>query len=678
MRDIRIDLDIYKYNDNDFKSSSDLLEIKKNFKNDNIIFTYLQFQKDSIEEDLCVIQDKLLNSTNNYKSFSTIFSYWSIRSPEVANEHIWYPTVLPNICDSLSKEQLYLKLNKQSFYNHFFSNRGLNDILYITSFTEDYTTNFEIKSLTLYLEKTVSFVKTHLKNVKAYFLGPAIFRYHIQKTIKKDSVYNIGIFIFLILFFKLFFGTWKSGIFFSFTIFITMIFLYGGLSFIGFPIDILTNNLFLMITLSALSDFIFVSENQVKNGNFKKSFKELITPCFFTTLTTVVGFLSLYFSDLSLIKRFGISAAYGALIEWIMVFIFLPCFLKVIKKDTIWVDSKKVFRPQFFEKIKKFKIPSIVLKFFLILMFMAVPSFFTLNYSDNPITNFPKNHDISISYHKIKDNFGWAGMIYLYFYKDYSEKRVSYIVDEVRKINGVIKVENPFELKNLWVDNLKVERKELILRDLKNSPLWGNYFSTSETLRIPIYLSDINVSFLRDIRMSINKVCNNYCRVAGQSIVYLDYNDNISRNLIKSFVVTLFLVLLIILLLIYRNNFERYSIFIIISALLGPLVTLTFMALFKIPINIITSIFISVMVGLSGDNAIHYIFAGKNIFIEGVELKALSSFLISLAMIGGSLFFFFQTLQPMKILGILFLVGFTINLTGDLFALKTLLLRAKK
>jgi len=55
--------------------------------------------------------------------------------------------------------------------------------------------------------------------------------------------------------------------------------------------------------------------------------KKLVAPCFLTTLTTAVGFLSLYISDIPSIKEFALIASAGMVFEFFFAFTFLPAFM---------------------------------------------------------------------------------------------------------------------------------------------------------------------------------------------------------------------------------------------------------------------------------------------------------------------------------------------------------------
>ena len=98
---------------------------------------------------------------------------------------------------------------------------------------------------------------------------------------------------------------------------------------------------------------------------------------------------------------------------------------------------------------------------------------------------------------------------------------------------------------------------------------------------------------------------------------------------------------------------------------------LAVIALFQVPVSLMTSLFAATIVGLTGDNAIQFLFATKNGDLQqGAKERGEASVLLSLLLAFGSLVFLAETVKPMQILGVLFFTGFLMNLAGDLWLLK--------
>ncbi len=69
--------------------------------------------------------------------------------------------------------------------------------------------------------------------------------------------------------------------------------------------------------------------------------QRVITPCFLTSLTTAVGFISLAVSDIPPIKEFGYVASAGMIFEFLFSFLLLPPLMLMCKPETIYTHQRK-------------------------------------------------------------------------------------------------------------------------------------------------------------------------------------------------------------------------------------------------------------------------------------------------------------------------------------------------
>jgi predicted RND superfamily exporter protein len=178
---------------------------------------------------------------------------------------------------------------------------------------------------------------------------------------------------------------------------------------------------------------------------------------------------------------------------------------------------------------------------------------------------------------------------------------------------------------------------------------------------------------LADLHTIAKANCPATAAVVGQSDVYREASEVLSRTLSESFLVSLLIVIFIIFYL-QRKLGNRHYFLLPLSLLGGPLFLVAGMAVFQIPISPFNSMFLAILVGITGDNAIQYLFSNEGGDLDqGLSENGPASIIIGLITVISSLLFLFQTLIPMKILGILFSIGFLVNLFGDLWILKGLL-----
>ena len=668
----RLELDIYDVYDPNFQSSHDLAEMKENFADQSQVLVAFEFIAQPKGSEVCKLMEWSRELSRN-KDIKGVSSLWSIRAPKSQAGKLWYPRVQQDPCLMSSSDRVRLTdALTSSFFRHLISQTGTNDLVFDISFSNKSSDISQIEEL---MDQTNNFLKKDLPEVKVRYLGLAGFRYYFKKIIQKDSIYSALILLVIIFFMRIIFGTWKSGMFLIMTLTGTTVILYGVLALSGVSIDILANNLFLMTAVAGMADFIFVSQYQM-SGNYQESFRRLIVPCFFTTFTTLVGFLSLNTSDLSIIQRFGNGAALGALVEWLMMFLFLPAWLKVTKQDKVWVNPSQSYRGKWIDKIEEIKLSPLMIRILVLLTVLSLPAFFYLNDQDSPVKNLPKDHVLRQAYEDFQKKFEWQGQAYLYFPQKLDKKDHDRILKEIYGLKLVYRVENPEELADEWSKGLPPLRQDLIRRELSMTPLWERYYSNAGTLRVPLYLTEQDLHSLRNLRSEVEKICHDKCRLAGQRIVYLEYGEKIARNMMESFAVSLVLVISIIGFLLWKTGHGHHFWAVSLSALMGPLITLTLIALFQIPVTLVTSIFLAVMVGQAGDNAIQFILVPEGNLQQAIVNRSRASLLLALVMILGSSLFLLHTLWPMKILGVLFIIGFLINIIGDVFGLKGLLTKS--
>lgn len=664
----KLELDIYDVYDPNFQSSIDLSDMKDFYSDRSQMLVAFQFKTVPKAFELCRIHG-WSKDLQQYEEVKNITSLWSLRAPKNDEEKLWYPKTLSDPCLLNPVDEFDIKQEfSKSFFRHLVSATGSKDLVFDITFSGSDSSSSQVQYV---IDQTDKFISDNFKDVKVRYLGLSASRHYFKKIMFKDSIYNLLVILIIMLLLRVIYGTWISGFYLVLTLITSCIVLYGALAWTGIPINILTNNLFLMTAVAGTADFMFVTQYQMK-GNYQDSFSEMIGPCFFTTLTTVIGFLSLNTSDLSLIKQFGNGAALGAMAEWVMMFMFMPPLLKFLGKEKNWVNPEKAISTKWIDAIEKLSMPKGTIFVFAVMMVLSVPAFFFLNDQDSPVMNLPKSHVLRSGYEDFRKKFLWQGQVHLLFPEKPTPALHKEIIEKLKTSKLIYRIEDPEELAEEWTKDVPDLRKDLIRRELSGTPLWERYYSSVGSLRIPLYLYDQDLHSLRKLRDEVVKVCKTDCRLAGQRVVYLEYGEKISKTMIESFAVSIILVIGILGWLLHTQGKLRYFWPVTLSALMGPLVTLTLISIFQIPVTLITSIFLAVMVGLAGDNAIQYLLAPGNLS-TGIESRARASIMVTAVMMIGSSMFMLQTLLPMKILGGLFVFGFFINLVGDFWGLKGLL-----
>lgn len=671
---IQLELDIYDVKDVNFSSSSNWFTLRSEFKDPNSLYFIWTPSDRSNTKAHCEWQNVLQKTLNEEMLITRIFHVYGLRAPHNEEGDLLYRKILPDPCDHNWSDETLQRISF-SYWRPVIVDKNQKSFITEVSFEGDIENDevVDIKEIERISQTLMKENKRIDPAGEIRYLGPLSYRLEFKKILAKDGLLNIGLLVFIIAFFRAFLGTWSSGLVYSLATVLTMILTVGLCSLMGHPLDILSNNLILMTAIAGTADFLFLTLSFKKNPG-RSGFYKIITPAFFTTFTTMVGFLSLYTSDLVLIRRFGITAAIGAFFEWAVLFMLFPSLRAIFKMEKTWINEEKAFKITTLKKLLEYTPTKKVTYLFLTMASLAFVSWPYLNYADAPKNNFPEKHILRRTIESFTQQFGWEGNISLLFHKNVSLEEREKILNKLKSDLLVFYIEDKKLLLETWTKEFEAkERKELITRDFESSAL-NKRFESHDYYRSILYLKKIHTNELEFFQKSVEKICGDKCFLSGQVLVYLELNKRVSYTMLESFLTSIFLVLIVLftLMKILKVKGARF-IEIVLSSLVGPLFMLTVMVVLQVPVNIVTSIFFAAMVGLTGDNAIQYLFAGVGRTLdEGIDERGDGSLIFAILLVTGSLFFIGQTLIPLKWLGFLLSLGFLINFVGDYWILKGL------
>lgn len=162
------------------------------------------------------------------------------------------------------------------------------------------------------------------------------------------------------------------------------------------------------------------------DGDRKKSLihsiKELWTPMLFTTLTTAVGFMSLWMAPIPPIQAFGLYTGIGIILAWLLTMTLLPAYImclpekalqnfgaKRIKNTNNTVLTKTL---SFFDEVSKTH-RYMVLAGAVVVLAVSGFGISTLVINDNPTKWFEESHEIRKADALVNDRFSGSYMVYL-------------------------------------------------------------------------------------------------------------------------------------------------------------------------------------------------------------------------------------------------------------------------
>lgn len=135
------------------------------------------------------------------------------------------------------------------------------------------------------------------------------------------------------------------------------------------------------------------------------SLSDVIKPCLYASITTIIGFLSLVTSSTAILKEFGWITALGCFLAFLFAFLWCGIFLFMSyldsKHTTHFFTSNLVIR--FFENIqrhsKRYTVASIIISI------AAITGIFFVKIDMFPLKYFPKDHFVNKDHEFMEENW---------------------------------------------------------------------------------------------------------------------------------------------------------------------------------------------------------------------------------------------------------------------------------
>jgi predicted RND superfamily exporter protein len=521
--------------------------------------------------------------------------------------------------------------------------------------------------------------------------GSGIYESFLVEGIQRYGLLNASILALVLLFCRWFTGTWRGGALYAGSLIITGSSLYGIIGWSGFPMDVLSNSLFMMTAVAALQDFLYLT-GAVRASALQgaraghAAFRRFALPCFFTSLTTMIGFGSLSVSSIDSVSRFGMWAALGALLEWFTLFMLLPAFVRVLPAALDWAKPM----PCSLQSLVKLFLwiprkPSMrqIWRVGLLAVFVAAavasPS---LRVFEDPKSMLPDTHAYREKLARWQSELGWEFAANLEFPEALPLAERQRRVELVTRGPGVVRVDDVSIVANWMSQGLDELDRAFVERELYESGRLRRYQTPSGRGRAIIYVATAEVGKIDALREFVaREVCpQRECRLVGELVAYSDFVRSIATTLYESLIVSVGLVALVLMGLIFvrlpRGLRFSQGAMLILASFWGPAAVLLILAATQIPLNMVTAICASVVVGLTGDNAIQFLFGrdrGPQALADAVEIKSEAAILTGAMMACLSLVFLMSYFQPPRTLGLLLALSFIVCLWGDLNLLRLLL-----
>ncbi|MBO8160281.1 MAG: RND family transporter [Thermosipho sp. (in: Bacteria)] len=427
---------------------------------------------------------------------------------------------------------------------------------------------------------------------KYYLFGePVIDSELFKELLNQTYVYPVIMFVLIVLFFYFQVRSFKISLFIVFVPIISSIITMGMFFLTGRPLNTLTVMMvsFLLIIGSGYGLHFYNAFHRFDNIDETK--KHISKPILFSMLTTVAGFLSFLFVEIEAFKELGILVSIGLSITVGLIFLLGGNYLKYLEKLNI--PSSLGIR-YLGNKVA-------VISFVIFVIIGALSPFIIKNISikSDMVSYFSKNSKIGTAYKVMEDVFNFREPIYLVLEKDTpflatDNDKIKIIKEKLEENELISNVSFPNNIPLPFLYNLS-----------KNTPSLSYFISSRNKIRLIVYLTSkgyYNVEKVKELIASIipNGLYKYY--VAGSAFIWADINKSIRKAQIQSLSFASILIFIMVF-IIFRKI--RSTISVMIPIFFTAIMNFVFMAVFKINLDISTSITSSILMGLVIDYSIH-------------------------------------------------------------------------
>ena len=520
------------------------------------------------------------------------------------------------------------------------------------------------------------------------------------------------------------------------------LFVIGFLGWMDWRVTVVSSNFISLLLIISISLTIHLIVRYQELFEFNPSLnktelvsltiEQMLKPCFYTALTTIIAFASLGISEIKPVIDFGKMMVAGIFFAFIFSFILFPIFMQLFTSDK-GNESKD------FSKGVTVVFSSLTERFGNYIIIAALFLFSVSLYGVNQLTvenrfidyfkpsteiykgmelldtklggtapldiviNAPLGWDKNVEEDNFDDDFGfeddepnngyWWNTISL----DQLEEIHDY-VDSLPEIGKVLSVASGIKVARELKDGEPLSELDLALvknmlpEDIKDN-LLSSYISDDEnqvriSARVIESAKGLNRNeLLTKISKTLQteyKLDKDQFRLTGLAVLY----NNMLQSLFDSQIGTIVIVFTIIFfmfLILFRSLY--LSIIGIIPNLLAATVVLGTMGLFAIPLDIMTITVAAISVGMAVDNTIHYIHRFKKEFNNtGIYKESMKNshrtigramFYTSLTIILGFLVFATSNFNPSVYFGFFVSLAMVMALLGALTLLPQLILYFK-
>ncbi|ADR21622.1 hypothetical protein MATR_07470 [Marivirga tractuosa] len=683
-------------------------EFQDKFGNDELLFILLKNKSGALENEFLKNLEQLTDTVQGLERVEKVFSPTNLKIPDGNTFGISRFSRLQDAKYTLNKRKEILDRNNALGSILFNQDHTAAVILIQPKKYEDYEAEradylAEIKTLSL----------QYFDQDDLHFAGIGVIYDALNQLSEKEFALFLGIAYAIIFLLTIIIYRQLSVLLYVLLVIILAncftLALYG---LADLQLNLMSSLIPIIISLLGVMDIVhIVNQHQKYMGSDKSGFfalKSAFKPCLFTTLTTMVGFLTLFVSPMPILKDFGLYAAIGIFFSLVFSFLLAPIFLPFIKVHKKYFPFEKLIpRSQFFSAKKQNSIIIIAS----ILIAISVIGIQQIETNSDTLGYFPQDHEVTQDSKTIEDNYGaYLPIEYLIKTTNNNDSKLlqntfAWTNEVHQSISGIEKslgfhtlYETAFrtEYQEKWPKAIKseglVKRARLQVKKHYTDLHQSFNHEESRTYRLTFFTKMLSANEMTAKLNQINDIANQHfdnstkVQVAGYQPMYA----SIITFVIKTQVYSLLLAFVLVFLLLWwivKNI--CLAILATLINLLPVLVIFGVMGWFDINLDTATASLASIILCICIDDTIHFI----HHFIKNKEQKnqsteiaidhtlqwvgkaiIISSFLLFLGF--GSMIF--ASLNTVFYFGLLISIAVLVAVISQLFLFPVLLLKFAK
>jgi len=479
--------------------------------------------------------------------------------------------------------------------------------------------------------------------------------------VKNDLInFGIGVFFFIVVTLIIIFREFRWVMLPIVSCIYAVLFMVGLLGLLNWQVTVISSNfisLMLILTLS-MNIHLIVRYRQLSSScsdqysAISMTTCQMVRPCLYTALTTIVAFASLIFSDIKPVIDFGYMMTFGLIVTFVTSFILLPSILLLLKKIEMYEHDNSQF---WFTKL----LANLTINKGKYIMFITIAILLSTVYGvsqlrvENSFINyFKSNTEIYKGMKQIDEKLGGTTPLDIIIK---FEDLVAEVSNDDEFGDGLL--DDDVDIESQWFTIKKINKIKQVHDYLDSLPEIGKVLSLASTIRVAEKLNEnkelnsMEMALLyKRVPLEVKNIAvnpyisieNNEARISARildskadlrrndlinKIQYdmenkLDFKkesyfltgililyNNMLQSLFDSQILSLgFVMVGIFLMFMVLFKSVILSVIGIIPNLLAATFVLGLMGLINLPLDMMTITIAAIAIGIAVDNSIHYIY----------------------------------------------------------------------